>query len=72
MLTAHNRHCNERLCAKRPNPIKTMAKIKLKNIFWIALLAVWSFLAGAYFHLGWIRDRSFNFQAGFILGGIAM
>ncbi|MEN9441924.1 MAG: hypothetical protein RLZ33_2001, partial [Bacteroidota bacterium] len=49
-----------------------MTKIKLRNIFWIALLAVWSFLAGAYFHLGWVRDRSFSFQAGFILGGIAM
>lgn len=57
---------------KQPTKKVIERKKTIRNGFWIALLAVWSFLAGAYFHLGWVRDRSFNFQAGFILGGIAM
>jgi hypothetical protein len=44
----------------------------IRNISWIALLAVWSFLAGAYFHLGWVRDHSVSFLAGFIIGGLAV
>jgi len=43
-----------------------------RNIIWIVFIAVWSFLAGAYFHLGWVRDHSVSFSMGFILGGIAM
>lgn len=49
-----------------------MNKKSIRNIFWIALLAVWSFLAGAYFNLGWVHDRSMNYQQGFFLGGIGM
>ncbi len=49
-----------------------MKKHLIRNITWIALLAVWSFLAGAYFHLGWARDHSMPFRVGFILGGIGM
>lgn len=44
----------------------------LRNISWIALIAVWSFLAGAYAHLGWVRDASMSYQEGFFLGGLAM
>lgn len=49
-----------------------MKKNLFRNITWIALIAVWSFLAGAYFHLGWVRDHSVSFRVGFILGGIAI
>lgn len=49
-----------------------MNKKLIRNIFWIALVAVWSFLAGAYFNLGWVRDRSMNYQQGFVLGGIGI
>lgn len=49
-----------------------MKKHLLRNIGWIALLAVWSFLAGAYFHLGWVRDYSMNFRISFVIGGIAI
>lgn len=49
-----------------------MKKHLLRNVFWIALIAVWSFLAGAYFHLGWVRNRSVDFQTGFVIGGIAI
>lgn len=49
-----------------------MKKNIIRNIGWIALLAVWSFLAGAYFHLGWVRGRSISYREGFILGGIAI
>lgn len=47
-------------------------KKTLRNITWIALVVVWSFVAGAYFHLGWVRNYSINFSMGFIMGGIAM
>lgn len=43
-----------------------------RNILWIALIAVWSFLAGAYFNLGWNRKPSVSYLMGFITGGIAM
>jgi hypothetical protein len=49
-----------------------MKKHLIRNISWIALIAVWSFLAGAYFHLGWVRDHSLPFRVGFIMGGIGM
>lgn len=49
-----------------------MNKKLIRNIFWIALAAVWSFLAGAYFHLGWVRKASMSYKEGFIMGGIAM
>jgi len=49
-----------------------MKKNLIRNISWIALLAVWSFLAGAYFHLGWVRDHSVSYLMGFIVGGIAV
>lgn len=49
-----------------------MKKHLLRNIGWIALLAVWSFLAGAYFHLGWVRDYSMSYRMSFIIGGIAV
>lgn len=49
-----------------------MKKNIIRNIGWIALLAVWSFLGGAYFHLGWVRDHSVSYLMGFILGGIAV
>ncbi|MCC6700062.1 MAG: hypothetical protein IT221_00965 [Fluviicola sp.] len=47
-------------------------KRTIRNIFWIALVAVWSFLAGAYFNLGWVKDASMSYTQGFFLGGIAM
>ncbi|MGV3612224.1 MAG: hypothetical protein ACO1N0_14790 [Fluviicola sp.] len=49
-----------------------MNKKLVRNIFWIALVAVWSFWAGAYFHLGWVRKASVSYREGFILGGIAL
>ncbi|AEA45200.1 hypothetical protein [Fluviicola taffensis] len=49
-----------------------MNKQLIRNIFWIALVAVWSFLAGAYFHLGWVRGRSMSYQEGFVIGGIGV
>lgn len=49
-----------------------MKKNLIRNISWIALLAVWSFLAGAYFHLGWVRNHSVSYREGFIIGGIAV
>lgn len=49
-----------------------MKKHLIRNISWIALLAVWSFLAGAYFHLGWVRDHSMSFREGFVIGGIGV
>lgn len=49
-----------------------MKKKTIRNIGWITLIAVLSFIAGAYFHLGWVRDRSVNYLEGFILGGIGM
>ncbi len=49
-----------------------MKKTILRNIAWIALIAVWSFLAGAYFHLGWMREPSMSFLKGFIIGGIGV
>ena len=49
-----------------------MNKKLIRNSFWIALVAVWSFLAGAYFHLGWVRKASMSYQEGFIIGGIAI
>lgn len=47
-------------------------KKALRNIIWIVFIAVWSFLAGAYFHLGWVRNHSISYSMGFIMGGIAM
>jgi cbb3-type cytochrome oxidase subunit 3 len=47
-------------------------KKTLRNIIWIVFIAVWSFLAGAYFHLGWVRNYSISYTMGFIMGGIAM
>lgn len=47
-------------------------KVTIRNIFWIALVAVWSFVAGAYFHLGWIKKTSMSYEQGFFMGGIAM
>lgn len=44
----------------------------LRNITWITLIAVWSFLAGAYFNLGWVKDTSLPYLIGFIMGGIAL
>lgn len=49
-----------------------MKKHLIRNISWIALLAVWSFLAGAYFNLGWVSDHSMPFRVGFAIGGIGM
>ncbi len=49
-----------------------MKKHLLRNITWIALIAVWSFLAGAYFNLGWVSDHSLPFRVGFAIGGIGM
>lgn len=49
-----------------------MKKTIFRNIGWIALIAVWSFLAGAYFHLGWVREPSMSFRMGFIIGGIGV
>ncbi|HTF05845.1 MAG TPA: hypothetical protein VK826_17575 [Bacteroidia bacterium] len=49
-----------------------MKKHLLRNTGWIALLAVWSFLAGAYFHLGWVRDHSMSYLEGFIIGGMGV
>lgn len=49
-----------------------MNKKILRNIGWIALLAVWGFWAGAYFNLGWNRDHSVNYEMGFVIGGIGM
>lgn len=49
-----------------------MKKNLLRNIGWIALIAVWSFLAGAYFHLGWVRNHSMSYLTGFIIGGIGV
>jgi len=49
-----------------------MKKNLLRNIGWVALLAVWSFLAGAYFHLGWVRDHSVSYIMSFVIGGIGI
>ena len=49
-----------------------MKKNLIRNILWIALIAVWSFVAGGNFHLGWGREPSMSFRMGFIMGGIAM
>lgn len=48
-----------------------MKKKLLRNSVWILLIAVWSFLGGAYVHLGWGRSHQSGFLMGFILGGIA-
>lgn len=47
-------------------------KNKIRNIFWITLIAVWSFLAGAYFNLGWVKDASMSYTQSFFIGGIGM
>ncbi len=47
-------------------------KILLRNIGWIALLAVWSFWAGGYFNLGWHRDYSMGYTESLIMGGVAL
>lgn len=49
-----------------------MNKRIIRNVSWIALVAVWSFLAGAYFHLGWVRKASMSYKEGFIIGGIGI
>ena len=49
-----------------------MKKNLVRNIGWLILLAVWSFLAGAYFHLGWVRDHSISYLMSFIVGGIGV
>ena len=49
-----------------------MNKLLIRNIGWIALIAVWSFLAGAYFNLGWVRNHSVDYKTGFFIGGIGM
>ncbi len=49
-----------------------MNKKTLRNIGWIALLAVWGFWAGAYFNLGWNRENSINYSIDFLIGGIGM
>lgn len=49
-----------------------MKKKLIRNIAWIALLAVWSFIAGAYFHLGWVRDHTISYLLSFIVGGISV
>ncbi len=49
-----------------------MNKKLIRNICWIALVAVWSFLAGAYLYLGWVRKAPMSYQEGFIIGGIGV
>lgn len=49
-----------------------MKRNLIRNISWIALLAVWSFLAGAYFHLGWVRDATMNYFMSFYIGGFGV
>jgi hypothetical protein len=45
---------------------------KTKNILWISLVLVWSFLGGAYFQLGYNREASLDFQTNFLIGGITL
>jgi hypothetical protein len=50
-----------------------MKKKLVRNILWIALIAVWSFLAGAYFNLGWVPKKHFmSFSERFFLGGVGI
>jgi hypothetical protein len=49
-----------------------MYKKIIRNIALIALLALWSFLAGAYLHLGWMREASMSYLMSFIIGGLGV
>ena len=49
-----------------------MKKNLLRNLGWIVLLALWGFLAGAYFHLGWVRDHTISYLMSFIIGGVGV
>jgi hypothetical protein len=64
---------SERVIALMPNFKTNAMKNKIiRNIGLIALIAVWSFLAGAYLHLGWMREGSMSFLTSFIVGGISV